>query len=981
MSRKLVSSSRLCLVLALPLLGSLLSGGSLAHAAPPHADLDRDGVFEDLEADLRQAPDARDVRVIVALARSASRARVHKLEAKLSSLDAEHRFSIVDAFSGVVDAGQVRSLAAQPGVETVEPDLPVSAFNSSAQTSFGVTAARVAAPHLDGDGDSAPDAYSKDDLVAAVIDTGIDPGHADLDGGKVLAFQDVLDGDTGDSDSALDDNGHGTHVAGTIAGDGDGGTDGFGVAPAAGLVGVKVLDASGSGSTSGVVAGINWVVANKDAYGIEAINPSLGGDPCVPSSTIERDAVDAAVAAGIVVAIAAGNDGPGRCTVSSPGDVESAITVGAMADVGVGGFFMADFSSRGRTDDGRIKPDIVAPGVRITSSWPASETCPGTAQPNSRCQISGTSMATPFVAGVALLMRDLDPTLTPGEVKSRLKSTAVDWGRGADNLTPGGSGFDIDYGAGRLDAHAALAGLGANVGAAPAVPVYRRWASELTGTGDEDVYTLRADNSTQPLAVTLTVVDDDVDGDGRTDAGSSCHDVDFDAELADSGGDPVSVRDRNGNVINRAQTCFRQDAFYRPAETPQDYTLTVDSWAGSGAYMLEISGGTLVPTDAPAVPVQVAAPVITGIAERGETLTASAGTWGTSVTSTFRWLRCNPSGDECAETGETGSTYVVSDADGSRTLRVVEIAASATGEASADSASTAVVAIAVPSLVVPPSISGTTRAGRTLTVTGGTWSGSEPFTRSYVWLRCNTGGGACAEIAGQTGTSYTLADTDVGSTVRVKETVENGAGTAGAESAATAVIVAAALEGNSEAPGDGDGSTPDGGGSDGSTPDGGGGDGLTPGDGEQPAPADDGQDEDSGGPTEPPDTTTLPVEPGEVSVRKTGLRRLLRKGLRITARPNAASTLRARVRVKPRMARRLGLRPRGSRRPYAIGRAKNVVDGAGRASLRVRLYKRARKALKKQLRNGLGRLRLKVRVTASDGRIRNAARTSLVIRR
>ena len=149
---------------------------------------------------------------------------------------------------------QAERLARMPSVANVELDGEVHALNDSAQASFGVTKARIDDPALDGDGDGNPSVYSPSDLVAAVIDTGIDATHLDLDGGKVLAWKDYVNGRT----TPYDDNGHGSHVSGTIAGDGDGRADHLyhGVAPAAGLIGLKVLNSAGSGSFSNVIAAL-----------------------------------------------------------------------------------------------------------------------------------------------------------------------------------------------------------------------------------------------------------------------------------------------------------------------------------------------------------------------------------------------------------------------------------------------------------------------------------------------------------------------------------------------------------------------------------------------------------------------------------------------------------------------------------------------------------------------------------------------------
>jgi serine protease AprX len=421
-----------------------------AKPRPIKADRDHDKVFDDLEARLPGVQSGEAIDVIVTLDAPATWARIAELGRRLGSFRTARRFSVVDGFSARLTKAQVAELARVPWVEHVEANAVVRALNDSAASSFGVAKAQADLPGLDGDVDCSP-AYGPGDLVAAVIDTGVDTGHLDLDEGKVVAFKDFVNGRA----DAYDDNGHGTHVASTIAGDGDARADRLhrGVAPGAGLVGLKVLDAAGSGTMDDVTAAIDWVVQNKDAYGIEAINLSLGAAGCSDGTDATSQAVERAVAAGIVVATAAGNEGPGVCTIGSPGAAASALTVGAMADLGASGFHQAVFSSRGPTADGRVKPDVSAPGVGVTSAAANSG--------NGYATFDGTSMATPFVAGLALLMREANPALTPAQVKDAVRSTAVDWGR---------AGADPDYGAGRLDGYAALKSAGAALTTGPAGP-------------------------------------------------------------------------------------------------------------------------------------------------------------------------------------------------------------------------------------------------------------------------------------------------------------------------------------------------------------------------------------------------------------------------------------------------------------------------------------------------------------------------------
>jgi serine protease AprX len=570
-----LSRAALALFATVTLAGSVVHGvvgtPSAALAAPAAAptSAEREKVSDGLKSLLNRAGAGDEVAVIVTLARPASPTGLARLQRDVGQLDIGRRFRLLPAFSARLRPAAVRALAAHPYVVAVEQDAPVQAFNDSAQDAFGVTQARLDVPGLDGDGDGDPTRYAPADLVAAVIDTGIDPDHLDLDGGKVIAFADLVNGQP----TAYDDNGHGSHVAGTIAGDGDGRADKRhrGVAPAAALVGVKVLDSAGSGTTSDIVAGLEWVVANKDLHGIEVVNLSLGSNGCYDGTDTKSRAVDAAVAAGLVVTVAAGNAGPGTCTIGSPGVASGAITVGAMADTGVNGFKQAHFSGRGPTADGRIKPDLSAPGVSVTSARAGTT--------SDYRVMSGTSMATPFVAGVALLMRDAAPSLTPDQVRAALRTTAVDWG------VPGA---DIDYGAGRLDAYAALAASGAaGLVSPPAVPVHAVVQGSLPGTAAVSDHRLEVSDTTFPIAATLVHP-------GFTTATSSSPDFD------------LVLLDPSGTAVAKAETNRRQDELGYSPTTTGTYVLRVTSYSGSGDYVLDLSAGVQ-----PATPDTTAPEVLT----------------------------------------------------------------------------------------------------------------------------------------------------------------------------------------------------------------------------------------------------------------------------------------------------------------------------------------------------------------------------------
>ncbi len=274
-------------------------------------------------------------------------------------------------------------------------------------------------------------------IVVAVIDTGIDCSHPDLGGGigpayKVIGGYDFINDDS----DPMDDNGHGTHVAGIVAANGEI----LGVAPSAKLLAYKVLGADGSGSMSDVILAIDAAL-DPDGDGrtddhADIISMSLGGagdsdDPvCL--------AVGEAVSLGVVVVIAAGNEGPSLGTVASPGLTECAVTVGAVDSSGL----VANFSSRGPADGLMMKPEISAPGVQIVSTVPYSGTkyCSSTGY----MAMSGTSMATPHVSGAAALLLQAHPDWTPQMVKSALVSGSQDrgephWIGGAGELWVPGS--------------------------------------------------------------------------------------------------------------------------------------------------------------------------------------------------------------------------------------------------------------------------------------------------------------------------------------------------------------------------------------------------------------------------------------------------------------------------------------------------------------------------------------------------------------
>ncbi|MGX1154859.1 subtilisin family serine protease [Streptomyces albogriseolus] len=226
-------------------------------------------------------------------------------------------------------------------------------------------------------------------VTAYIIDTGVRISHSDF-GGRASNGYDAVDGDN----VAQDGNGHGTHVAGTVAG------TAYGVAKKARIVGVRVLNNSGSGTTAQVVAGIDWVARN--AVKPAVANMSLGGGA---DSTLDA-AVRNAIASGVTFVVAAGNESTNAST-KSPARVTEAITVGATTSTDA----RAGYSNYGSV------LDLFAPGSSITSAWRTSDSATNT--------ISGTSMASPHVAGAAALYLAGNPSATPAQVSSALTSSAT----------------------------------------------------------------------------------------------------------------------------------------------------------------------------------------------------------------------------------------------------------------------------------------------------------------------------------------------------------------------------------------------------------------------------------------------------------------------------------------------------------------------------------------------------------------------------
>jgi serine protease AprX len=263
-------------------------------------------------------------------------------------------------------------------------------------------------------------------VAVALIDTGVTQGN-DL-GDRLLVRVDLTPDGHG-----YDRYGHGTHLAGIVAGDGaSSGGRWTGVAPEAEIVSVKVAGWDGATDVSAVIAALQWVVSHKDRYGIRVLNLSFGTDSVQGYAVDPLNlAVERAWAAGILVVVAAGNGGPEPESIAKPADDPFVLTVGAADVRGTAtprDDAVAEFSAMGPTQDGLDKPDLLAPGITIVST-----SAPGSTvyqfRPEARVGTryfkgSGTSQAAAIVSGVAALLFEADPSLSPDEAKSVLISTA-----------------------------------------------------------------------------------------------------------------------------------------------------------------------------------------------------------------------------------------------------------------------------------------------------------------------------------------------------------------------------------------------------------------------------------------------------------------------------------------------------------------------------------------------------------------------------
>ncbi len=324
------------------------------------------------------------------------RAGVMGIAATVAGVTATHyTYRLISASAYSVTRDAINALAARDDVEMIWYDEPV-------HTMLDVSVPLIAAPSVWQAG------ITGNGIKVGIVDTGIDPNHPDF-AGRIVQMKDF----TGQGPN--DNHGHGSHVAGIVGGSGAASGGKYkGVAPECVYYTAKVLRGDGSGNTSDVMAGVEWVVQQ----GVQVINLSLGSDGACDGTDALSVTCDAAMDRGVAVCIAGGNAGPGASTVGSPGCANKVITIGATTKSDQ----VADFSSRGPTSDNRIKPDLCFPGGSIVSCR-ASGTSMGTPVDASYTQASGTSMATPHAAGACALLLQAKPGLSPQQIKDILMST------------------------------------------------------------------------------------------------------------------------------------------------------------------------------------------------------------------------------------------------------------------------------------------------------------------------------------------------------------------------------------------------------------------------------------------------------------------------------------------------------------------------------------------------------------------------------
>jgi serine protease AprX len=341
-----------------------------------------------------------------------------KMISQLGSV--KYRLPMINSYViAVNDESCMSQLRNMPGIKAVHETAHITAQMNGVRKTVKADAARTMG--VTGRG-----------IGIAVLDTGVAPvDDLVLPVNRIAAFTDLINGRS----EPYDDNGHGTHVAGIAAGNGYCSEGVYmGIAPESTIIAIKILDASGKGNSADVLAGIQWMLDNREKYNIRVANLSIGTEDRGERDPLIR-AVNAAWDAGIVMTIAAGNNGPRVSSVTSPGVSRKVLTVGSSDDsdsVFIWGMTLENFSGRGPTSECIVKPDVVAPGAGVVSCLTPTPSLDKVENFDTKrvaehyIQLSGTSMSAPIAAGAAALLLQKHPELTPDDVKYMFKQCASD---------------------------------------------------------------------------------------------------------------------------------------------------------------------------------------------------------------------------------------------------------------------------------------------------------------------------------------------------------------------------------------------------------------------------------------------------------------------------------------------------------------------------------------------------------------------------
>jgi hypothetical protein len=673
----------------------------------------------------------RYARGAVPIETSARRERANRRSSLLRAIGSDARFA--PTTSGFVVAEltpvEIDALRSDPRVLSIEPDRPTRLLTDENSTaSWGLD--RVDEPTLPLDGRF----HTRSDGTGAdiyVIDTGVDATHPAF-GGRVEAGVDFV----GDGFAATSDpNGHGTHVAGTAAG------DRYGIARGARIIPVRILDRNGSGFFSALEAALDWVVATAATRGRPAVvNLSLGGAGVVASTVA---AIERATAAGVLTVTAAGNSALNACSFTPGGAAASAITVAATDSTDR----RAYYSNAGPC------VDLFAPGSGILSAAPGNKTA----------ILSGTSMASPHVAGAAALLRAADPTATPAEISARLLTGAT-----------GGVVLDANGAPNRL----LRVDLLACVGVPCVITPPRISLNGQVGT------TFFTQPGSYELATTVTSAFYRCTSSGPVET------------LIRADCLPVGTPDARSYLV----TADDYGRYLRLGESVSNSSGTATFLSASTNRIASL-GRIQEPLTLTTTATLLSAPATT-------TVTPSGGSGSGSFMLTSSTLSvCTTSGFVISARSSGSCSLLLTKAEdafyATATLPLTILVAATPSPSPAPtvapspvpspSPSPSPVGVA-PQLTRAPVLSGTVRTGRTLTVSRGSWRASGTISYTYAWYRCPTVHAAGASLGGctlsttATGTSYLLTTADLGASLVAVVTARIGTASTSVSTAGSTIV-------------------------------------------------------------------------------------------------------------------------------------------------------------------------------------------------